>query len=584
MEDRRYKYQQHKIQEKQIKIDIKFDITELDLLCSYIVSDNKSIRRGNIVNLQKVLAISNIDAYGNDQECLNRLDFIRKGIEARLVKNLSNSYMIIRDITGGMGNTSNMSFKELNNTEVDWVNQSMSEIIKYSYIEAQADTGLQLFTKLKSSDYTNRGNIVKEIEAWVVETQNLFRKAKVDNSEDLTFSLSGDDYTESIIETYRHITSPSNNLIFGTQALNLLTGGGLQNTRVYVLFGLPGEGKSSTMLDMAIQVKKYNSRYVCKDPTKKPCVVVLVMENDVKETVQRIFSMTTGHDMSEYSEQQALDVMMEKGLHINENDPIDLVVRYKPNMSVDTSYLYTLVDDLEDEGYEVICLFQDYLKRIKSVEPAYNSDLRLQLGSVVNEFKTFATIKNIPVVTASQLNRTATNSIDTARVKNKSELVRLIGRANVGDSNLILENADWIALIAPEVDKNTGDRYLGVQRVKSRYYIQDGFHYAYIPYIGKSIKFVEDIHMPMPAHKTSMRSESDNMPMGMSGGIQGAMNEIKNFAELDDVKLQSVDDNIFIDGMVANRDLSIYSPYYINPATGTVYRKRSTRIKMMEDI
>ena len=132
--DRRAKYSSNKSNTENIRIDIKFDITELDLMCAYIVSENRLIHRGNIINLRNVLDICNMSVYGNDQECLNRINFIRKGIEARLVKNLSNSYMIIRDITGGMGNTSNMSFKELNNTEVDWVNQSMSEIIKYSHI------------------------------------------------------------------------------------------------------------------------------------------------------------------------------------------------------------------------------------------------------------------------------------------------------------------------------------------------------------------------------------------------------------------------------------------------------------------
>ena len=580
MEDRRAKYRIKAADaDANIKIDIKFDITELDLLCAYIVSDNKSIKRGNIVNLKRVLDIMNIGVYGNEQESLSKLAFIKKGIEARLDKNLSDSFMIIKDITGGMGNTSNMVFRELNNTEIDWVNQSMSEIIKYSHIEAQADTGLQLLTQLKSTDYTNRGAIVSDIEKWLSETQNLFRKAKVDNSENLSFSLGGDDYIQSIVETYRHITSPSNNLIFGTQALNLLTGGGLQNTRVYVLFGLPGEGKSSTMLDMAIQIKKYNKNYKCKDPTKRPCVVVLVMENDVRETVQRIFSMTTGHDMSEYTEEQALQIMMQDGLHLSEDDPIDLIIRYKPNMSVDTSYLYTLVDDLEDEGYEVICLFQDYLKRIKSIEPAYNSDLRLQLGSVVNEFKTFATLKNIPVVTASQLNRTATNSIDNARIKNQSELVRLIGRSNVGDSNLILENADWIALIAPESDKMTGVRYLGIQRVKSRYYIQSGTHCAYVPYIDSSIKFQEDLYSPTPCHKTSMRE--DMLPCGMSLNVIGGQNEIKNITEIDDVMLENSENNIFMEATVAALD---YTRYYINPVTKTHYKKQQQKVSMMKII
>lgn len=565
MEDRRAKYSggTKKASLSDIKIDIKFDITELDLMCAYIVSQNRSIRRGNIINLKNVFNICNMAVYGNDQECLNRIAFIKKGIDARLDKNLTESFMILKEITGGMGANSNIQFKELNNTEVDWVNNSISEILKYANIEAKAEIGLGLFTKLKSSDYTNRGDIVKEIEQWVTDVQNIIRKSKTDSLEDLVFSLQGDRYIEAMVETYKQITAPSSKLIFGTQALNLLTGGGLQSGRVYCLLGLPGEGKSSTMLDWAIQIKRYNQNYVCKDPTKRPCVVLFVMENSIKETVQRLFSMCIGQDMSNYSMQEAIDILQKNGLHISDNDPIDLIIKFKPNLSVDTSYMYTLVDDLEDEGYEVICVLQDYLKRIRSVEGSFGGDLRQQLGAVVNEFKVFATLKNIPVVTASQLNRTATNSIDSARIKNKSDLVRLIGRANVGESNLILENSDWIALIAPEEDITTHEKFLGVQRVKSRYYIPDGFHYAYIPYIKDTIKFVEDLYNPVPCHRTTMRDESELLPNGMSGNLIGGINEVKNFSDIDGVKTEASIDNIFIGALSAARNMMFYQmPIY----------------------
>ena len=564
MEDRRSKYSNGATKKApaDVKIDIKFDITELDLMCAYIVSENRSIRRGNIINLRNVFNICNMAVYGNDQECINRIAFIKKGIEARLEKNLSSTFMILKDITGGIGSNSNLSFRELNNTEVDWVNQSMSEILKYANIEAKAEQGLNLLTKLKSSDYTNRGSVVQEIEQWVTDVQNIMRKSKTDSLEDLVFSLSGDRYIEAMTETYRQITAPSSRLVFGTQALNLLTGGGLQSGRVYCLLGLPGEGKSSTMLDWAIQIKRYNHGYKCKDQTKRPCVVLFVMENSIKETVQRLFSMCIGNDMSNYTEQEAIELLQRDGLHLEDNDPIDLIIKFKPNLSVDTSYMYTLVDDLEDEGYEVICVLQDYLKRIRSVEGSFGGDLRQQLGAVVNEFKVFATLKDIPVVTASQLNRTATNSIDSAKKKNKSDLVRLIGRANVGESNLILENSDWIALIAPEEDRMTKERFLGMQRVKSRYYIPDGFHYAYIPYIKDTIKFVEDVYAPVPCHRTTMREDNELLPNGMSGNLIGGINEVKNFSDIDGVVVESEENNLFIGAMQAAMHMTMFRPIY----------------------
>jgi RecA/RadA recombinase len=570
--DRRAKYSSNKSNTENIRIDIKFDITELDLMCAYIVSENRLIHRGNIINLRNVLDICNMSVYGNDQECLNRINFIRKGIEARLNKNLSSTFMILREITGGLGVNSSLQFRELNNTEIEWVNTSISEILKYASIEAKAEEGLSLFTKLKSTEYANRGNVVKEIETWLTDVQNKLRKSKSDGLEDIVFSLDGDRYIEAMVETHQQLTSPSNRLVFGTQALNLLTGGGLQSARVYCILGLPGEGKSSTMLEWAIQIKKYNKNYVCKDPTKRPCVVLFVMENSIKETVQRLFSMCIGKDMTNFSQQEAIE-LLNQGLHVDDNDPIDLIIKFKPNLSVDTSYLYTLVDDLEDEGYEVICVLQDYLKRIRSVEGSFGGDLRQQLGAVVNEFKVFATLKNIPVVTASQLNRTATNSIDVARIKNKSDLVRLIGRANVGDSNLILDNSDWICLIAPEEDIITHEKFLGIQRVKSRYYIPDGFHYAYIPYIKDTIKFVEDVYAPQPCHRTSMREAE--MPNGMSGNMIGGINTVQNFSDIEGVSVPADDiDNLFINATCATR------VYYNIPTPMIQYNGQIRKKKM----
>ena len=219
-----------------------------------------------------------------------------------------------------------------------------------------------------------------------------------------------------------------------------------------------------------------------------------------------------------------------------------------------------MVEDLEDEGYETICVIQDYLKRIRSVDGSFGGDLRLQLGAIINEFKIFATLKQIPIITASQLNRDATSHVDNGRAKNKADLVRLLGRSNVGESNLILENSDWICLLAPEYDKN-GNRYLGMQRVKSRYYIPGDLYCAFMPYINGTIKFVEDFYSTTPVHRTTMREE---MQTGINMA-QGAINEIKEFREVDNIKLQADGPNIFLNSSaVVARSLQMINILYQN--------------------
>ena len=236
MEDRRNKYSSlSPVKNKNLKIDVKFDITELDLICSYIISSNKSIRRGNIINLRNLFEIIDMNNYINDQERLSRIEFIKKGIEARLQYNLTSTNMIFSHICGGFGSKISNTFDELNNSEVDWVNRTISETLKYSIIYNDIDEGLSILTKFKSTDYANRGSIVQEIENWINNMQVKFRRARAKDSDEIMFSLSGDNFKEAMYETYDHVTSPSNKLIFGVQALNILTGGGIESGRVYTL-------------------------------------------------------------------------------------------------------------------------------------------------------------------------------------------------------------------------------------------------------------------------------------------------------------------------------------------------------------
>ena len=75
MESRRNKYK-NPIKNKDLKIDVNFDISTLDLMCSYIVSNNQNIRRGNIINMRNLFLIIDMNNYANDTERLSRIDFM----------------------------------------------------------------------------------------------------------------------------------------------------------------------------------------------------------------------------------------------------------------------------------------------------------------------------------------------------------------------------------------------------------------------------------------------------------------------------------------------------------------------------
>lgn len=490
------------------QLDLNLDLRTLDIMCKLVVSDNQTIRRGQLVNLRNLIFLLNPANYENDPEKAKRISFIKKGIEARLICNLSDPYMILTHIYGGILDNNIIdlnNYKGLTSAEIVWVNDMVSESLKYSHAYSHADYLLDICTRLKTADYGTKASIVSEFENAINEVQNDFRRSKNENQTDAIFSLRSGFFEDIMYDTYNTLNSPRRKLVTGMQGMNELLGGGLENGRCYVFFGLPGEGKSTVILNIMYQLKKYNKDYKTKDPTKRPCIVLLTMENTITESVERLFGMATGRQhMTDLSPDGAINMLREEGeLYLTDESPIDLIIKFKPSNSVDTSYLYTLTEDLEDQGLEVIAMFQDYIGRIRSTERL--QDTRLEYGAIVDEFKIFAEIKDIPIITVAQLNRDASKHIDEGRQKSKSDLVRLIGRSNISESMLILNNIDAGYLIAPEMTQE-GERYLGVQRIKIRY-DAGSREFIYLPYKGNSLKLVED-YGGIAVFKTTMRSET----------------------------------------------------------------------------
>lgn len=489
---------------------LNLDNNLLSMICKLIVTDSQYLKRSQLIQVQNFLNLVNPDQYNKDPEKASFMSFIKKGLEARLQFNLNDPAMVIRHINGGMlddGIVDVNTFKGLDQASINWLGNMISTTLKYSYMYNRIDEMLDICTRFKSSSYDHKEDIVKEFESAINNTQNDFRRSRHEDFNETMFSLKDESFITAVTDTYNQLANPRRKLRTGMQGLNELLGGGFESGRLYVFFGLPGEGKSSTLLDLMYQLKRYNNDYKTKDPTKTPCIVMLTMENTIVESIERLFGMACirNNSMTDYSLEEVMRMLREEGeLRLDMGSPIDLVIKYKPTNSVDTTYLYTLVDDLEDQGMECIALFQDYIGRIRSTERY--SDTRLEYGCVTDEFKTFAENKDIPVITASQLNRDASKHIDEGRKSNKSDLVRFIGRSNISESMLILNNIDAGFMIAPEITQE-GEKFLGVQRIKIRYKASDR-EYVYLPYMKNTLRLIEDFGREA-TYRTTMRTESE---------------------------------------------------------------------------
>ena len=500
------------------QIAMKLDVNTYDLFCRYILQENRTIRIEHLVALRNLINSINPVNYENDPELLKRVNFIKKGLEARVDNNLNDRDIVLSYINGGI--SFELDFIDydrlvLSKNEIEYVTSFVFESLKWNFIYANADNMIDLLTRFKTSDFYNKQDIVPQIGAMINMFQNNFREMNfISNATDMIFSLEDGDFENCITETYNMVTNPSRRLQTGMQGLNEMIGGGFESGRVYMILGTSGIGKSKLLLNLMYQIKNYNSLYKPKDPSKKPCVVMLTMENTVVETITRLYDLAVenNYGMANYSVEEVINQLRNEGqLKITDSSPIDLIIIYKPNKSVDTSYLYTLCDNLEDRGKEVICIIQDHVKRIRSIDR--NSDVRLELGDIVNEMKSFAAIKDIPVITCSHLNRDASRTLEELERKKNQDTGKALGKSNIGESMLMIDNLDFGIIITLDYDKE--DRlYMAFNAVKTRAKTQRT--YIVQPFVpGNTMRLVEDFG-GIPQFKESIHTQLDMNRMGNS--------------------------------------------------------------------
>ena len=336
-------------------IKLNLDIRTLDSLCKYVLQPTTFVKMEHLVNLRNLLNILDPITYEPDYDKLQRINFIQKGLEARLENNINDIDLILMYINGGL--TFKVEFLDydhlqLSKDEIMFLHKFISESLEYRFIYERLDDIQDLCTRFKTSDFNSRGRIVEEFKSMNSYLTNSFRKTAsvCDNFIDMTFSLRDGEFENAITNTWNTISNPSRRLICGMQGLNEMLGGGFESGRVYMLLGTSGVGKSLTLLNLIYQIKRFNKFYRTKDPTKTPCIVLLTMENTVIETITRLFAISVDDksNMSNYTAQDCINMLRIQGeLVLNDSSPIDIVIKYKANRSVDTSYLYTLYDDLE---------------------------------------------------------------------------------------------------------------------------------------------------------------------------------------------------------------------------------------------
>lgn len=497
---------------KDIGSGFSLPLSTIILYANYILKTIHTSNRGVLTDLRELLTMIYPGKNFSVEQVRERNSyfFLKQLLDARL-KGYENRDILMEAALNGLDVKNIFPLRKLEeplgSNELAFIEQNIGNNRNSFYTQSIMSTMYTQYSDFAIANETEKFKILKDVQKQIVDVNRKIKENVCVSSVSESLSLSNDEQFEATVaHMYNRAIDGSTKLKTGIQAINRSLNGGFENDRCYIYLGLPGEGKSSTLLNLTLQIKGNNKDIVTKDPTKRPTILFLTMENTLNETLERVFSiLVSDDDISEFGgHKEIMQLLRQNGLGVSNDSPIDIEFRYVPSNSVDTDYLYTIYDEMSANGQEVVCLVQDYIKRIRPRDfKLMGGDMRIALGAVVDEFKEFAVAKHIPVITASQLNRDAAKIIDEGRKSSEADLVRKVGRANIGESTLITENADSAFILVPE-DGADGRKYLGMANAKKRFKTQSS-QFFYLPYSKeRPLELLQDIHLAEPLSKLSL--------------------------------------------------------------------------------
>ena len=244
------------------------DDTLMNLLCSYVVSQNKTIHKFSISNLNKVMTSINESAFDNNQYLIMKYRFLLRALKARM-EGLTGD-LVVSDVTRHLDTTALMQdpkfLREINNDEVKYAENTISQFVNTMVFDEKVNMFAELCSDYKQADYRTKELTLTALREAMAETMTEFRRADVArNSPSTRFRLSA--IENSVEEIHNYICNPSYKLVTGMQGMNGLLGGGFQKTKLYCFFGMAGEGKTVTLVNLLYQIWKYNKGFKTKDPT-----------------------------------------------------------------------------------------------------------------------------------------------------------------------------------------------------------------------------------------------------------------------------------------------------------------------------
>jgi len=436
------------------KITMRFNVSQLERTIVALLNFgyNKKFA-GNIIRLFNMFIE---DSYKNDFEKEIRVYLVKKIAMVITEKDITNKDSILSflDLNGkyeteATNILNNLFEMAIDDNELQLLDKLISQQLKFSIIGNDSTALSDLLTNLQTENYDDFEAFIEQFHGSIDELNRNLRSAResIDDAK-LDISLGSDNFLNLLGKIIKEDRNPSVKIKSGIRAINDSFNGGYEKGRVYLALGLAKGWKSGFLLNSALWAIKYN-KFQTKNPKLKPVVVYLTMENTIDETIKRIWSHCFGNEseMSQFEPAVAARMLEEQKIFTpNRPDMPELAIWHRSTKSISTADMNAMLDDLEKEGKECVFLVQDYIKRIRST--VNHKELRFELSIISDEFASIAKERDIPILSAMQLNREAFREFEASNtMEGQISAVEKMGASNVGESIDLIQNVDYAFIL-----------------------------------------------------------------------------------------------------------------------------------------
>ena len=510
------------LNEKITHFPVYLDVETLDMFCEYVLSseDNKCITFSNLLNLRDYIAVMDPKVFMQNDAKYTRYQFVQNYLEAKLDQGITSGPLILEYINAQVDPKFQRLIKthildgfepgRLTKKDVEFINatvyQQLNMVFMHNYKRPLTKMIEDIETNTFGSKPEYMDNAIQFFQRLLSELTKTQRRAKQENRFNLTDQTL---FTAVMQEACERLLSDSQFLECGMQGLNKMLNGGFENARVYNFIGATGGFKSGLMLNLMKQFQLCNKGKEHKDPTKRPTILFLSQENNIWETLLRIFGIyASTQPIKQFTPDQIMNMLASGGFSIVHDDQdIDIEFRYYGNMDIGVQDIKGIVEELENEGREVICIIQDYIERLRP--PQRTVEKRIQLFDVSNELHDLAIELDIPIITGSQFNSQGVATIESMQQSNKFDIGRNVKSSDISESFGMLKNFDVNIGIVIEYDSSDERYYLSFRKMKMRGADDMAIDYFLQPFVGRKskIQLMVDYNAETPVYRLSLSDE-----------------------------------------------------------------------------